>query len=222
MATVVASFSSSPACKKEAPPSAYQAVPVERRDIVVSAQASGTVQPDTIVEVKSKASGEILDLAVETGQMVKRGQLMVRVDPRNPRNTVAQAQADLEVAQARLTNATSQQRRADELFKSQSITEQEHETALLDYANAKAEVVRAQVAVDNATRPAGRHRRAGPDHRHDHREEGRAGPGHLLAHQRRRRRHRPAQDGRPQPGAGPDAGGRDRHRKDPGRASARP
>ncbi|HEU5040309.1 MAG TPA: efflux RND transporter periplasmic adaptor subunit [Gemmatimonadales bacterium] len=137
-------------CKKAEPPVVYQALPVERRDIVVSVQASGTVQPDTVVEVKSKASGEILDLKVETGQAVKRGQLMVLVDPRNPRNTLAQAEADLEVAQARLTNATSQQRRADELFKSQSITEQEHESALLDYANAKAEVVRARVAVDNA------------------------------------------------------------------------
>jgi HlyD family secretion protein len=138
------------ACKKETPPPSYQAVPVERRDIVVSAQASGAVQPDTTVEVKSKASGEILDLAVETGQTVKRGDLMVRVDPRIPRNAVAQAQADLEVAQARLTNASSQKRRADELFKSQSITEQEHEQALLDHANANAEVIRARVALDNA------------------------------------------------------------------------
>jgi HlyD family secretion protein len=137
-------------CKKEEPPIVYQAIPVERRDIVVSARASGTIQPDTVVEVKSKASGEILELKVETGQLVKRGALMVRVDPRNPRNLAAQAQADLEVAEARLTNATSQKRRADELFKSQSITEQEHETALLDYANARAEVVRARVAVDDA------------------------------------------------------------------------
>ena len=137
-------------CKKEEPPIVYQAVPVEHRDIVVSARASGTIQPDTVVEVKSKASGEILELLVETGQLVKRGALMVRVDPRNPRNLMAQAQADLEVAEARLTNATSQKRRADELFKSQSITEQEHESALLDYANARAEVVRARVAVDDA------------------------------------------------------------------------
>ena len=137
-------------CKKEVAPVTYQAVPVQRQDVVVSAQASGTIQPDTTVEVKSKASGEILDLAVETGQAVKRGALMVRVDPRIPRNAVAQAQADLQVAQARLTNASSQKRRADELFQSQSITEQEHEQALLDYANANAEVIRTRVAVDNA------------------------------------------------------------------------
>lgn len=139
-----------PACREEAPRIAYRAVPVERRDIVVTAQAAGAIQPDTTVEVKSKASGEVLQLEAETGQRVERGALLVRIDPRNARNALAQAQADLDVARAQLANATSQKRRADELFKSQSITEQEHEQALLDHANASAAVVRARVAVDNA------------------------------------------------------------------------
>jgi len=138
------------ACKKDTPQVVYRAVPVEQRDIVVSAQATGAIQPDTTVEVKSKASGEILQLLAETGQVVKRGAPLVRIDPRNARNLLAQAQADLDVAKAQLANATSQKRRADELFKSQSITEQEHEQALLDFANATAAVVRARVSVDNA------------------------------------------------------------------------
>ena len=138
------------ACKKEAPQIVYRAVPVEQRDIVVSAQAAGAIQPDTTVEVKSKASGEILQLNAETGQLVQRGAPLVRVDPRNARNLLAQAQADVDVAEAQLANATSQKRRADELFKSQSITEQEHEQAVLDFANASAAVVRARVSVDNA------------------------------------------------------------------------
>ena len=137
-------------CKKETPQVVYRAVPVEERDIVLSAQAAGAIQPDTTVEVKSKASGEVLQLNAETGQLVKRGAPLVRIDPRNARNTLAQAQADLDVAQAKLANATSQKRRADELFTSQSITEQEHEQALLDYADASAQVVRSRVAVDNA------------------------------------------------------------------------
>ena len=128
----------------------YQAVPVVQRDIVVSAQAAGIIEPDTTVEVKSKASGEILEIRVETGELVERGTLMVRVDQRTPRNTLAQREAQLEVAQAQLANAAAQKRRADELFKSQSITETEHEKADLDYANAKASVVSAEVQVENA------------------------------------------------------------------------
>jgi HlyD family secretion protein len=128
----------------------YQAVPVERRSIVVSVRAAGQVQPDTVVEVKSKASGEILDIHVETGQLVNRGDLLVRIDQRTVRNQFAEAEATLEVARARLANAESQKRRADELFKAQSITQEELENAVLTLANAKAEEVRAQVALDNA------------------------------------------------------------------------
>jgi HlyD family secretion protein len=140
------------ACKKEeATTSAvYQAVPVTHKDIVVSVQAAGTLQPDTTVEVKSKASGEILQIMVETGQEVRRGDLMVSVDPRTARNTMAQAQARYEVAKATLANARSQKRRSDELYASQSITQTEHETAQLAYANAVADSVSADVEVENA------------------------------------------------------------------------
>jgi HlyD family secretion protein len=140
------------ACKKEeeAPPAVYQAVPVVRRDIVVSAQAAGTIQPDTTVEVKSKASGEILQIRVETGQEVRRGELMVNVDPRTAQNSMAQTQAEFEVARATLANARSTKRRSDELFESRSITETEHEAAQLTYANAIADSVRANVALENA------------------------------------------------------------------------
>ena len=137
-------------CKQKPKSVVYQAVPVEKRSIIVSARASGTIQPDTVVEVKSKASGEILDMKVETGQTVERGTLLVLVDQRTPRNTLDQAQADLVVARARLDNAKSQRQRADELFKSQSISQEEHENAVLSVANAQAALVGAQVAVENA------------------------------------------------------------------------
>lgn len=140
------------ACKKkdEAVTTVYQAVPVIRKDIVVSVQAAGTLQPDTTVEVKSKASGEIAQIMVETGQQVRRGDLMVSIDPRTARNTMAQAQARFEVAKATLANARSQKRRSDELYASQSITQTEHEAAQLAYANAVADSVSTDVEVENA------------------------------------------------------------------------
>ncbi len=138
------------ACSKEAPPPVYQAVPVERRDIVVSAQASGAIQPDTTVEVKTRASGEVLEILAQTGQEVKRGQLLMRIDPRTPRNAVQQAQAQLDVARAQAEISKTQLDRSQELLKAQTITQQEYETAQLAYANAKAAVVRAQIDVENA------------------------------------------------------------------------
>ncbi len=137
-------------CSKPPPKPVYQKVPVERRDIVVTARANGTVQPDTTVEVKTRASGEVLEIRVETGQLVKRGTLLLRIDPRQLRNAVAQAQANLEAARAQLANAETQKRRSEELLKSQSITQQEYDASVLTYATAKAQMVAAQVALENA------------------------------------------------------------------------
>ncbi len=138
------------ACSEPPPPPVYQAVPVASRDIIVSVSAAGTVEPVTTVDVKSKASGEIVATAVETGDVVDAGTVLVRVDPRTPRNALDEAEADLEVAQAQLTNAESQLRRAQELYGTQSITEQEFEAANLQAATAKAQLVRAQRSLEDA------------------------------------------------------------------------
>jgi HlyD family secretion protein len=137
------------ACKKEAPQPVYETIPVERRDIIVSARASGTIQPDTTVEVKTRASGEVLQLKVETGQVVKRGTLLMQIDPRLSRNAVAQSEAGLEAARVQLNNAEIQKRRSDSLLAAQAITAQEHDQDVLGYANAKANLVAAQVSLEN-------------------------------------------------------------------------
>lgn len=138
------------ACKKDEPAPVYEAVAIGKRDIIVTAQAAGAINPDTIVDVKSRASGEITDLAVETGQLVRRGALLARVDRRVPQNRVSQAEAAAEVATARLRNAEAQLRRAKELFASRAITEQELETTTLDVANSKASVISSTIDLENA------------------------------------------------------------------------
>jgi HlyD family secretion protein len=137
------------ACKEEEPTPTYQAVAVATRDISVSAQAAGAILPDTVVEVKSKASGEILNFDVETGQIVQRGQLLARIDRRVAQNRYSQAEAQLEVAQARLRNAEAQNRRAQELFKAQAITEQEMENSALEVANSNAAMISARTELEN-------------------------------------------------------------------------
>lgn len=137
-------------CAKKTAPPVYQALAVERRDIIVSAQASGSIKPDTLIEVRSQASGEVTDIKIQTGDQVRRGTLMVEIDPRTARNNVEQAQAALDVAKARLQNATAAKRRSDELFQSAAISETERDAATLDYANANAELVRTRVALENA------------------------------------------------------------------------
>lgn len=138
------------ACGKPQANPMYEAVPVERRTLVVSASASGAIEPVLTVDVKSKASGEIIGMNVQTGDDVKADQLLASIDPRIPRNNLAQAQANLEVARAQLANATAQLARSDTLLKAQAITQTEYDTAKLGYANANAAVVRARSDLENA------------------------------------------------------------------------
>jgi HlyD family secretion protein len=138
------------ACGKAESAPMYEAVPVERRTLVVSASASGAIEPVLTVDVKSKASGEIIEMHVETGDDVRSGQLLATIDPRIPRNNLAQAEANLAVAEAQLGNAKAQLQRADTLYKSQAITETEYENAKLTYANANAAVIRAKTDLENA------------------------------------------------------------------------
>jgi HlyD family secretion protein len=123
---------------------------VERRDIVVAAEATGVVEPIQVVEIKSKASGEIIKMAVETGQVVKKDDLLVQVDPADLENAVEQARADLEVAQASLKVATAQKDRSDRLLASGMISDEQHEGTTLDYATAQAQLIKAKRSLDLA------------------------------------------------------------------------
>jgi HlyD family secretion protein len=119
---------------------------VKQGDLVIRADATGTVEPVRKVDVKSKASGEILHLHADVGDRVARGTLLAEIDPRDVTNTYNQAQADLEVAQARLEISQAQLTRSQQLLDAQVITQQEHESARLDYTNAQAALVRARTS----------------------------------------------------------------------------
>ena len=128
----------------------YESAKVERRSIEVSVESSGVVEPLATVEVKSKASGEVLELLIEVGDHIEQGDLLVRIDPRTVRNRFAQAEAELKAAQSRRTISVSQMERAESLLSQGTYTESDHEAAALELANAEAQVVSATVAVENA------------------------------------------------------------------------
>jgi len=128
----------------------YQQVAVEPRNIRVAVEAAGEVEPVTTVEVKSKASGEILELAVDTGDLVESGTLLAQIDQRVLKNTLKQAEASLTVAQARLANSSSQLERINSLYANKSVSKADWEKSSLDHATAQSEVVQREIAVENA------------------------------------------------------------------------
>ncbi len=127
-----------------------QTAVVERRNIVVAAEATGKIEPINIVEIKSRASGQIIQMPVETGTIVRPGNLIVQLDTRDVQNQFDQAKADLDAAKARFDVAEASRKRSDDLFKAKVITSQELESASLEWANAQTQVIRAETNLDLA------------------------------------------------------------------------
>jgi len=130
--------------------SQYEVAKVERRSLALTVEAAGVIEPVRTVEIKSKASGEILELGADTGETVKRGALLVRIDPRTPRNRLDQAVAQWNAAKAKLVNARSQLERGQKLLTNTWINQADYDKLVLDAATAESEVVTAKVAVENA------------------------------------------------------------------------
>ena len=128
----------------------FDTASITRDTIEVSVSSAGIVEPLAIVEVKSKASGEVLELFVETGDYVEEGTLMVHIDPRTVRNRLDQSDAELKAANSRREIAQSQMERAESLLKKRTFTQADLEQAALDLANSEAQVVTARVSVENA------------------------------------------------------------------------
>lgn len=123
---------------------------VERRTIESTVEATGTIEPLRVVEVKSQASGEILEMPVELGDRVSQGDLLLEINPRDEENQLQQARADLKQARARLEVAEDQLARAQTLRDSGVVTAGELESAKLEHANAQSSFVKARTSVELA------------------------------------------------------------------------
>ena len=128
----------------------YQEKEVESKKLDLTIKASGEIEAIYSVEIKSKASGEILKLPAEVGDYVNKGTVLARIDQRTPKNILDQAQADLQLAEVRLENAESQLTRGKALHTEGSIADKNFEEIQESFASAKSQHVRSIVNVENA------------------------------------------------------------------------
>ena len=138
------------ACARKVQAPTVQTANVTRRDIIIDAQANGVIEPIAIIEVKSKASGVITKMPVETGTRLNPGDLIVQIDTRDVQNQYDQAKASLDAAEAKLSVTESDKKRNEEMFKARVITPQEFEQIAVNYETAKSNVVTARANLDLA------------------------------------------------------------------------
>ena len=134
----------------EAPAVYYKKQEVTAETLEVSIEASGIIEAISSIEIKSKASGEVLFLGAEVGDLVKKGSILGQIDQRTPKNILDQAKSDLEASKVRLENAKSQFERGKELHANASISDKDFEAIEESYAQAKSTLVRSEVTFENA------------------------------------------------------------------------
>ena len=136
-----------------APPSVMTAV-VSRGDIAETVGATGTLQAVTTVQVGTQVSGIVQDLYADFNTLVKKGQVIARLDPsviqtqiEQARANLIRAQSDLERLRVAADDARNKLKRAGELSARSLIPAIELETAQVNVRSADAQVKSAEASI---------------------------------------------------------------------------
>jgi HlyD family secretion protein len=128
-----------------------------RKTITQLVTATGKIQPEIEVKISPEVSGELIELPVKEGQIIRKGDLLLRIKPDAYRAQVEQQQSALSSARAtsvqqkaQLAKAEADYARAKSLFESRLIPESDRKTAQTNYEIAQSAVNASQFDVQRA------------------------------------------------------------------------
>jgi len=135
-----------------------------RRTIVQIVSATGKIQPETEVKISPEVAGEIIELPVDDGIAVKKGDLLVKIKPDSYKALVEQQEAAISSAKATnlqqkatMLKAEQDLKRADDMYTKKTISIQEynaaqaaHDVAKNTYESSLHEIERAQAGSSQA------------------------------------------------------------------------
>jgi len=138
---------------RAAPPPRFETEAVDRGTLIAKVTATGTLSALVTVQVGAQVSGRIIQLLVDYNSVVKKGDLIARIDPEIFEAAVAQNKANLLSAQAAVGKAKVERINTERLYKRQKelreknlVAQQDADTAETNYLEAVA-----QVTADEAT-----------------------------------------------------------------------
>ncbi|PHS63454.1 MAG: efflux transporter periplasmic adaptor subunit [Flavobacterium sp.] len=130
---------------------------IEPITIIETVAATGKIQPEIEVKLSSEVSGEIIELPIKEGQQVKKGDLLVRINPDLVQARLTQSQAGLQNVKAVLTQAEAGLRNSELsynrnklLFEKGVISRSDWEKSVTDYEVSQANVKSAYYNVQSA------------------------------------------------------------------------
>lgn len=123
------------------PPAAVTVAPVEQKEIVEWSEFTGRTEPVDSVEIRPRTSGYIQEVRFQSGQLVKKGDVLFVIDPRWNQAAFDQRQAEYEQAKGEAD-------RTDLLLKNNAISAEEAEARKARYASAKAALESARLDLE--------------------------------------------------------------------------
>jgi HlyD family secretion protein len=135
----------------------YVTAEATRGSLTVTVSATGTLQPESQVNVGAEVSGRVDSVNVNFNDPVRQGQVLAVINTDQIRAQLAQAEASLAAAkasvmtgEATVTETADKRTRAQGLFTRGIVSQQDLQTAEADYARAVAAVAKAKADVQNA------------------------------------------------------------------------
>jgi RND family efflux transporter MFP subunit len=149
LAILLAGCGAKPAAQQPAPPTVTVA-PVEQKELVEWDEFTGRTEPVESVEVRPRVSGYIQEVRFQSGQLVKKGDVLFVIDPRWHQAAFNNLEAEAERARVQLENARREAGRASALLASKAISTEESDARVARFQEAKAALLAAEAARDSA------------------------------------------------------------------------
>jgi len=128
----------------------YRFTAIERGNITSKVSTTGTLSAVTTVQVGTQVSGQVAELHADFNDHVKKGQLLARIDPTLAQQAVADAEANLQKADAQAQQSQRDNARNQQLFNDGLVAKSAYEQTQSTFAVSRADVKSAQVALDRA------------------------------------------------------------------------
>jgi multidrug efflux system membrane fusion protein len=121
-----------------------------RRQLTRHEDFTGRIEAAQTVDVRARATGNIEKIHFKGGMMVKKGDLLLEIDPRSDQAECDRAMANLAQAKAHFTRLEADFKRAAELLRQRAVSQEEYERAAGELAEAQAALQAAQAALNLA------------------------------------------------------------------------
>ena len=133
----------------QSPPEVYVA-DVVQKDVPIIKEWVGTLDGDVNAEIRPKVEGYILKQIYTEGSLVRKGQPLFQIDPRQFQAALDQAKGELGRQQAALEKANTDVARYTPLVQQKAVSQEELDNALAHQRAAQANVESAKAALENA------------------------------------------------------------------------